>query len=240
MYEKPIAYKNGLIDPNSLLEFMDGCHCKDLVRPNGQENHVLEFHHLYFPRRDYQNLWAPLPIRRLRNARTNLVEMLPCQEDYYHESSHTAVEHDQIDLDAAETFIQEDEWLTQYASSSWITAELQSQLERPKTLTKSARARAAAQLALMNEMRAGDLIRVNSIELIADKVVTGALARYSSQQPESTLDLTVQSRLAKDPVFIPIKNYGHRMLKETAEIRLAKKINTEPNWAVRRLLTQAA
>src|SRR5438876_5482238 len=114
MHESPVVFKNGLVDPTPLLEFIDDCHCSDLFQPDQTGSHKNEYHHLYFPRKDYRNARPHLSVRRLRNSKYNLIEMLSCQEDLYHQKTANSVPQDQIDLVSAEAYLEEGSWLTNY------------------------------------------------------------------------------------------------------------------------------
>lgn len=233
MHERPVIFKNGLISPTSLLEFMDDCHCDDPEAVSPLPTHKSEYHHLYFPKKSYKNNFTDLSIRRLRNSKYNLIEMLSCQEDFYHQTVARSVPQDEISLEAAETYLEESEWLTNYAASSWMIAETQNAIERPY-LPRVARAVLTARLALLNEMRQQDVERVRAIELIEPEIVLGALGKYVIQRPENELEKFIESGLSLGTQMLPTKIYGEVGLKVSVESRLDERIRTG-SWLTQRL-----
>lgn len=233
MHERPVIFKNGLISPTSLLEFMDDCHCDDSEAVNSLPTHNREYHHLYFPKKSYRNNFTDLSIRRLRNSKYNLIEMLSCQEDFYHQTVASSVSQGEISLEAAETYLEEGEWLTNYAASSWMIAETQNAIEQPY-LPRVARAVLTARLALLNEMRQQDVERVRVIKLIEPEIVLGALSRYVIQRPEDEVEKFVESGLSEGVRILPTKIYGEAGLKTSAERRLDERIKAG-SWLTQRL-----
>jgi len=235
LHERDIVFKNGLVDPTSLFEYMDDCHCADLIQTKPASGHVEEYHHLVFKRDDFKGLRVSLIFRRLRNSKYNQIEMLSCQEDLYHQLSAETVSKSQIDLDAARGFLEEDEILTDYATTSWLRARTEASLESESTLTQTERARLAGWLVLLDEMQSEATQKVQRIEFMAPEIVTGALMKYVSQQPEPRMQALVNARMNESGVFIPTKIYDSNALRDSAENNLRQRINEE-NWVTQRIL----
>ena len=242
MHEIPIQFKNGLVDPNSLLEYMDGCHCGDIVQhhPYG---HKVEYHHLYFPKKDYKNLKLPMPLRNLRNSKYNLIEMLSCQEDSYHQHSATEVRQGDIDLDVAETFLEEAQLVTNYASTSLMLARTSERIER-SSLTRTERAQATARMAILAEMFSEDEDEMAKIEVLEHSIVVGALTNYVKQVPEDGMKAHIKSQTMEGVSIIPTKVYSERALQNIGQHRFQRRVISN-NWVLRQLLepvlsTQAA
>jgi hypothetical protein len=226
MHEQPVVFKNGLVDPDSLLEFMDNCHCDDLVA-SSPNDHKEEYHHLYFPRRAYKNNWADITLRKLRNSRYNLIGMLSCQEDYYHQRTIEEVPQEQIDKKAAKRYLEESQWLTNYAATSWLIAETQRNLDYTKTSSRAKRISLAARLAILDEMRHYDLEQLGKIEVISHSIVAGALSKYLKQRFEPKMQDLLKQHMSGNGRVIPTKIYGSRALRNIAELRLKKKVESQ-------------
>ncbi len=225
MHEIQVEFKDGLVDPSVFLEFMDGCRCSKSTSWHAPDGHILEFHHAYFPKASFKGDAQPFVVRRLRSSKYNLIEMLSCQEDTYHQAVAMKVPQEKVDHDAAQTFLEESEWLTEYASSSLLVAEVQAKQER-SGLTRVGKAYLAAQLVLTNEMMKADEGRVGRISVIDEKIVGGALTRYFEQQREQSLQGLLDSHLIKSPEIISTKIYNRRALRNKAEHRLRAKIES--------------
>src|SRR3989344_6241470 len=75
----------GVVDPTSLLPYMEDCHCGEFENPRERGLHWPEFHHLYFPRPLYDTRSARPEHKKLHRLRYNQIGMLSCQEDFYHQ-----------------------------------------------------------------------------------------------------------------------------------------------------------
>jgi len=239
MHENPIVFRNGLVNPTVLLEYMDSCHCSDLPAATTRGGHRPEYHHAYFPLPHFKNNWVPLSIRRLRNSKYNQIKMLSCQEDLYHQKTASFVSRDQIDLDSADMYLEEGEQLNAYAASGWLIANIQSSLESYVLLTKGSRARLAAKLAILTEMNHDQASRVNSIKFIAPEIVSGALASYIAQQPEAGMESLLEERLLGDKTIIFTKIHSPEALRHIARMGLAAAIERQ-SWPIRSMLTASA
>jgi hypothetical protein len=125
--------------------------------------------------------------------------MLNCQEDFYHQETADEVPHEEIDIEAAETLIEEEASLVDYVASSFLAAELKQHFDE-LPLFKLERTRVAARLALVEEMLEEDEAKVADIMVMDGAIVLGALSRYHDQQPEHNLEATIKRLEARRSV----------------------------------------
>jgi hypothetical protein len=222
-HERSIDFKNGLVDPTVLLEFMDRCYCGEVYHSSGPR-HLNQQHHLYFPRPIFKDPQMDPVMKKLRNSRYNLVQMLTCQEDTYHRDVAEDVPLDQIDREAAGTFLEEADWLTDYAASSWMMANIRQVLESEMLEGSAVIARGGALLEVLEEMQAEDAVRVEQINVIDQAVVWGAMGRYLGQQPEPHMESLVATH--NPTIIIPTQIYSERKLKTFAEAKFHKKLES--------------
>lgn len=235
LHEKGIVLRNGLVDPTSLLEYMDGCHCEDLlVGAKAAGSHSEEGHHLLFTdglikRQNSRTLTS------LRNSKYNIINMLECQEDLFHQLSAEQIPVEEIDLDAAEIFLEEAETLTNLAATSFSISEHGARLESGPLLSRSGRARLEGRRALLAEIYEEDSIRVKNISVMDSSVVTGALLNYLVQRSEPLLSDLVKTRMLAEPIVLSPTIYSGQGLERVADERLKRRINAS-GWALRRIL----
>lgn len=236
MHERPIAFRNGLVDPTSLLEFMTSCHCSELDSPRTPGSCISEYHHLYFPIDAYKSANPRIAERVIRNSMYNQVEMLSCQEDLYHQRSAAEVPRDLISSVAVETYMEEDGWLTDYAATSWGLAATRMQFEHlDMAISKREKARLGVRLALLQELNNDALDRVGRIDVMAFGIVTGAVQKYCQQQPETGITDLVIERLGASFQPIPTRIYRPNALRATVDGMISRKA-VALNWAIRKLL----
>lgn len=239
LHERDIVFRNGLIDPTCLLDYMSGCHCEDLpvgAKPAG--SHHEEGHHLVFTNRLVKRQNSKI-LTGLRNSKYNIFHMLECQEDLFHQVSVEQVPVEKIDMSAAEIFLEEAETLTNFAASSFSISEHETKLEAGPVLNRSERVRLQGRQALLAELYEEDMVRVKNIAVIEPKVVTGALLNYLVQRSEPQLADLVKTKMEVDPRVLSPKIHSTRALERVADERLRRRINAS-NWALRRILTREA
>jgi hypothetical protein len=237
LHQKPIDIKNGLVDPNALLEYMNGCHCEHVYAPDAIRKHEIEYHHVYFPKKHFKDMSVPLPIKQLRNSKYSLAEMVSCQEDAYHQSVSTEVPLEGIDPESANAFLMEDGVLTSYAATSWLIAETTDVLEKSQNLTRMAKALLTARLAILQEMHQRELSMVNQLEFIEPAIVFGALSRYLKQKPEEGLSNTVNQFSSSGIKGIPTKIYEEKTLRHTAHKKLNNDVASQ-SWVVKKIFSR--
>ena len=236
MFERPIDFKNGLVDPESLMMYMNGCYCSNVIAPH-PGGHKSEYHHLYFPMSGYKGDQYDLRLRVLRNSKYNQLEMLSCQEDYFHQQSYEEVPAEEIDLNSADEFLREQSVLTSYAASSLLVAETANLLRVKELLPRAEAARIGARLAIFSEMQHEQTEGVKKIEFMSRSVVTGALRQYLAQRPEKEMAKLLEQ--SGGTTELNTRIYGVNGLANVAEFNLQKKIE-EKSWTVRRLLAKPA
>lgn len=224
----------GLVDHTALLEYVHTCHCHELSVPRDPSTHASEFHHIYFPRPLYDTREAHTLHKKLHRHKYNQIEMLSCQEDLYHQKHSEVVPNREIDLYAARHFLEDARKLDTYAATSFRIAETRQQIDSPE-ITKSEKSRLVARLALLHEFNTESRKQIDTIALIPEVVVLGALQQYSRRQPEESLtDLLVNSPAIDQKLLTP-KIQSTYELRKIADGQLLEKV-LAMNWSLRRLL----
>ncbi len=234
LHQIPIQFKNGLVDPTPLLEYLGECYCGK-VCTHVHRDHIEEHHHLYFPLKRFKNNVTPLRIRQLRNSRYNQFLMLSCQEDTYHQSVQTEVPLEYIELDAASEFMEADVSLTKFAAVSWLISDIEAAKSEARLLTKGARAKLEARQELLTEIQQEQRPKVESIEIIAPSVVRGALTKYLARRPEKGLQDFLAGYHKDDQTILFTKIHKEHGLKNLAEVQLEQKIKLQ-RWIVQKAL----
>lgn len=226
VHQKPIAFgEHGLFDPRSLLPYMTKDHCQDLVTPRLPESCKLEFHHGLFPKKEYKKKIA-FALKRVRNSRYNQFLMWSCQEDLFHQDSATEVRVDDLSVEAAERFIEEEEALNDYAAGSLALAEAQDAMEGVSSSTmRMKKAMLAANLALHQEIAEETEQGIYDIEVMSFEVVTGALLAYFNRQPEAGMSRIIAKRLKENPIAIATRGYSEGHLRDASRKLLDRKVS---------------
>jgi hypothetical protein len=176
-----------------------------------------------------------LRLRLLRNSKYNQIEMLSCQEDYFHQQAYEAVEIENIDLDAADEFLKEQDNLTSYAASSFLVAETRGLLRVRELLPKADAARLGGRLAILSEMQHEQAQDIRKIEFMPQSVVAGALRQYLAQRPEKEMAKLLEERA--DNITVNTRIYSSSGLATIAESNLKRKVEKQ-SWIVRKLLSK--
>jgi hypothetical protein len=140
-------------------------------------------------------------------------------------------------MSAAEAYIEDDQLLTNYASSSYLLAETTEQIDSNRFRTRTARAMMAARLALLEELNGEDKNAVQRMQVMEQSIVIGALGEYLKQKYDEGMEQVIAHlSFISEAEPIPTKIYDDRALKNMAEQTLAKRV-VSGNWVIRRMMT---
>jgi hypothetical protein len=234
-HNREIVMRDGLVDPTALFEFMDGCHCEDLpigAKPAG--SHKEEGHHLIFTNKLVKKQKSRT-LTSYRNSNNNILNMLECQEDLFHQLSAEQIPIEEIDLEAAQVFIEEADALTSLAAASYGKSQLEARLAFAERQPQSEVDRLRGRHDIISAILDREVTRVKRIQLTDESVVVGALLNYVIQQHEPVLERLVKERMKSGIRIHSPLIYETRALENMADIRINQKIKAS-NWTLRKLL----